>query len=521
MVIDQFGYKSLQRIRPYLKHGLKFLIDQGVVYHNAIMPHGLPTTAPGHTTLLTGARPEHHGIIANTWLSSDMKEVVVDDDMRYPTFLKQNEGKSPKNIMIKGISDSFVEKSTPKNPYYAVSISGKSRSAICTAGALGKAIWFDKDIGAFTSSAYYFDRLPSWLDAFNKKQDLYHHTNDINWQPAFSLLDKAYGAVLTEGYAFTSPGASFINKTFHAKHSIKKQHKNNEKTYAYLELTPYINDHIFDCSFTCIKEYLTQKKPGNILLWVCISSIDKVGHLMGPDSYEVIDSLYHLDNQVGRFMQNVAKIVKKEDTLFVLTADHGVAQIPELAHKKGFLHAKRQQKHELIQEINDSIKQKYGIQDACIEIQAANIYFDQAKIQPKKRFILQAVKKILKAKDYIKNAWTYYELAMLPVQENSIESFFKNQLFAQRSGDIVYQIAPNCLVDDHTMGTSHETPYHDDIHIPLILYQKGAIQDKDISENVFATQLAHTLSVILDVPGPDIGIATEKVLPGIDNELIK
>lgn len=522
MVIDQFGYRSLQRVKPYVTKGLKFLLDHGVVYHKAIMPHGLPTTAPGHTTLQTGTTPSNHGIIANTWRLQNTKEVAVDDDQKYPTFLKNNEGRSPHNIMVKGISDSFVRSSTSQSPKYTFSISGKSRSAICTAGFLGKPIWFDKDIGSFTSSSYYFKKLPAWLEKVNKKQDLYHNSNVISWQPAFSLQDPAYGAVFTKGYAFSAPGASFINTQFHAKEIIKKTHasnpKNKEKAYGYLELTPHINDYIFDCATACIKEHLPPKSKNSMLLWVCISSIDKVGHLMGPDSYEVIDSLYHLDRQIEHFMRKIEKIVKKEDTLFVLTADHGMAEIPEVAHQKGVLHAKRQQKQELIKELNDTIKKQHGIIDACVDIQAANVYFNQQKIQQKKAAVLQTAKKILQTKEFIKNVWTYYELAMLPVQEDSIESFFKNQLFANRSGDIIYQVAPNCLVDDHVKGGSHETPYHDDVHIPLLLYQKGAVEQKQITQNVFATQLAHTLSYLLQVSGPDIGIATEQLLPGLQGD---
>ena len=76
MVIDQFGYRSLQRVKPYVKKGLKFLLDQGIIYHKAIMPHGLPTTAPGHTTLQTGTTPCNHGIVANSWVTKDSKNVA-------------------------------------------------------------------------------------------------------------------------------------------------------------------------------------------------------------------------------------------------------------------------------------------------------------------------------------------------------------------------------------------------------------------------------------------------------------
>ncbi|HTM05792.1 MAG TPA: alkaline phosphatase family protein, partial [Patescibacteria group bacterium] len=499
--------------------GIKLLLDQGIVYHQAIMPHGLPTTGPGHTSLNTGTTPHNHGIVSNKWFSKEGHKIAVADDKAFPTFLHEADGKSPQHIMVNGISDGFARNSTRRSPHYVFSVSGKSRSAVCTASALGKALWFDKDIGMFTSSTYYFEKLPAWVNVVNKKQNAYRYNKHLTWKSIFPLKSNAYTAVAPEGYAFTSEKATLVNKTFQVTQAIKKHNKVSlekatEKKCVYLELTPYMNDYIFDCATACVKEYLLSQKANNMLLWVCISSIDKVGHMMGPDSYEVLDSLYHLDKQIAHFMKKIEKVVKREDTLFVLTADHGMAQIPEQAYKKGFLHARRHKKSELLKELNERIKEKFAITDACIDVQAANVYFDHTKIDAKKVAILQMAKKILREKEYIKNVWTYHELATLPVEKKSIESFFKNQLFANRSGDLIYQIMPNCLIDEYASGASHESPYHDNIHIPLILYQKGSLEKKQITKKVFATQLAGTLSAILEIPGPDI--ATEEILPDID-----
>jgi predicted AlkP superfamily pyrophosphatase or phosphodiesterase len=518
MVIDQLGYKALQKAKPFFKYGLKTLTTKGMVYHQTYMPHGLPTTAPGHTTLNTGTTPQNHGVVANSWIDTTGSKIDVDTDTDHTTLLLNDEGKSPQHIMVNGISDSFARTSTAQRPHYSFSISGKSRSAICTANKLGKAVWFDASLGKFTSSSFYFDTLPAWVNQFNQTTDLYHENNLIKWKSAFPLGHKAYQSVAKDGYLFTSIGSSFVGTTYHANHAIKKRTKKTNsdlnKQYSYLELTPTINKHIFDLSFDCIQQHVSKKKSDSLLLWLCISSLDKVGHLMGPDSYEVLDTLYHLDKQIGEFIKKIDRFFGLKKTILVLTADHGVAPIPELAHKQGLLKAERIKKKKLITELNNVIQQAHGISLACKDIMAANVYFDSQKIKDKRTEVLKTAKAYLQKQPFVHHVWTQYELVILPTTKDSVEDFFKRQVFATRSGDLILQVRPNCLIDEHKAGTSHETPYEDDTHIPLILYQKGNLEQRHITQKVFATQLAPTLGYLLQVPGPDV--ATQEVLPHIE-----
>ncbi len=46
--------------------GFKRLLD-GVVFPSAYQGHADTETCPGHSTILTGFRPEHTGIIGNDW----------------------------------------------------------------------------------------------------------------------------------------------------------------------------------------------------------------------------------------------------------------------------------------------------------------------------------------------------------------------------------------------------------------------------------------------------------------------
>src|SRR5690242_21581844 len=67
IVVDQFAHHYLKKVRPFLRGGLKKLLDNGVEYINAHYPHAMPATAPGQTTLNTGVEPKDHGVVVNYW----------------------------------------------------------------------------------------------------------------------------------------------------------------------------------------------------------------------------------------------------------------------------------------------------------------------------------------------------------------------------------------------------------------------------------------------------------------------
>ena len=64
--IDQFSADLFDEYRPRFTGGLARLAS-GTVYRNGYQGHAATETCPGHSTILTGARPSRTGIIANSW----------------------------------------------------------------------------------------------------------------------------------------------------------------------------------------------------------------------------------------------------------------------------------------------------------------------------------------------------------------------------------------------------------------------------------------------------------------------
>jgi len=502
-VIDQFAYSYIPKLKQKLHGGLGFLLSKGVVYENAYYPHAKPATATGHAALNTGVFPKDHGIVANKWYGQDGKVVYFPDTGYDPaTAVFDNKGttfnfsRSPKRLRVPGISDTFVLNPKSKQKNYVYSLSLKDRSAIATAGRLGKAIWFEGKNGCFTSSKAYFDKLPDWIDEFNKEKAIYD-MKTVKWEPAYALNSSLYKFKDAFNYKF-SESKSMIDK------EVKIFDPGKKYSYKGFALTPYANYILADLAERCIENVLAGQKENRLVLWVSFSTLDKLGHVFGPNAAESIDVIYHIDKIIKKFMKNVQRIIKKGAKLFVVTADHGVCPIPEMLNKRGLKFAVRIDEKKLHQNLNKFIEENCDVKNLIIKLMNNQLYVNKFIFDALKKYkqdeVIVAVKKYLAGIKGIKHVWTYNELKNKTFKSDTIGSFYKNQLYPGRSGDFIIAVDPYCQLSDYPAGTSHSSPYQYNTHVPLIIYQKDEFEDKAIKERVSMLRFSNSLAEILKVP---------------------
>ena len=416
----------------------------------------------------------------------------------------ENKGYSAKLAMVNGISDQFMLANRIEAPHHVMAISLKPRSAVAAASKLGKAFWFDTDSGLFTSSKAYFDELPEWLTKFNTAYPLLHK-KELTWYLAYPNNYAAYQFHNSRTYQFVQNARGLVNRKIQLQKICSYKHPDHCQQL--LLLTPFANQLILDLAEQCIRTTISNTKPDQLLLWVCIGATDKIGHKYGSDSREAIDMLYHLDKQIGMFMKKIQKYVKPSEVLFVLTSDHGSASFPELMHSKGFPNARRIITSKLIVDINSMISQKFeGITNLVTYIKLPSLYINNNMFNEltdtRQQEILTAIKEFLSKQPGIKKVWTTQELNNSWYKTDDIENYFKNQLFPGRSGPIQIQIEPYCFLTDVTAGIEHQTPYEYDTHVPFIMYRPGVYDPQTIVQKGWVLQLANTLAEILGVPKP-------------------
>jgi predicted AlkP superfamily pyrophosphatase or phosphodiesterase len=511
-IVDQFAYHYIPKLKPYFQHGLKELFDKGIVYTNAYHPHAIPETTTGHHALSTGTLPKDHGAILNTWFDQAYQEITYGQDPSpdAAVFFNGSMGKSAALTMVDGFSDQFVLASKPNAQNKAFSLSLKSHPAISTANRLGKAIWLSNS-GNFTSSKKYFNpQLPAWLTEFNNDHNL-AKMKSVSWKTMYPLYDAAYKFNDTRNYDYAGYKFSFVNSP---SLPVNQDPKN---PFEFFVKTPQASATLFSLAKVCVDENFT-KASDRMLVWVCLSNLDLLCHFFGPQSLEVIDLIYHLDQQIEDFMGFAKRRVGEKNCLFVLAADHGIAPIPEILNKQGFNMAKRIMAPALLEALNKHIETIYKIKDVAKRYEPTFFILNKealASVTPEtKKAIIDDIKRFLLKQDGIKRVWTADELKHTTFAFDQYENFYKNQLYNGRSGDIIIMPQPYCLICHYSTGTSHLSPYEYDTHVPLVLYQKGRFTKKTITKKVWVPQLPVTLASILNVSRPSA--STFRILPGLE-----
>lgn len=500
LIVDQLRQDTLELLKPFFTGGLKTLLERGIVYSNAYVPHGMPSTAPGHTALATGTWAKNHGIIANNWYTKNGTGVKCDDDHRAKSavFSPKNTysyGKSAHQLLVDTISDQLLLNKANAQVY---ALSLKSRSAIFPAGATGKAIWFDREAGQFTSSKAYYDKLPTWLTAFNAKYKKIPSQLPF-WNLTFVRNHPAYKLAEHMNYEFAAR-PSLIRTKLGDQHRREKDEK-----YELFLRTPQAHHLILNCAQHLLgQQWLNTNKPP-LLLWLGLTSFDKIGHLYGPRSLEYIDMLFKLDKQLEQFFNWIAARTNSNEVMFVLTADHGGAEIPENLQQQG-ISAYRIHSKKLVEKINTQIQARYKLDCIAKKIRMFSLYLNEQILQQLdtkiKEAVLQDIKEIIRQEPGIKNVYTYQELEQKSFNKNDRDYWYQQQLHPQRTGQIIIQVLPHTYVSPHPKGTGHRTPYNYDTHIPLIFYHPGTTQGSVFEQKVYTPQLAATLAKVFGVPKP-------------------
>jgi len=134
LVIDQFRYDYLERFRPYfVGRGFNLLLG-GANFVDCRYDYATTVTCAGHATLLTGAYPNVHGIIANEWFDnrSYRKVYCAEDSGTTLVGGPVGPGMSPRKLMGSTLGDELRLATGFQSKVVAISL--KDRSSIMPGG---------------------------------------------------------------------------------------------------------------------------------------------------------------------------------------------------------------------------------------------------------------------------------------------------------------------------------------------------------------------------------------------------
>jgi predicted AlkP superfamily pyrophosphatase or phosphodiesterase len=492
IVIDQFRGDYLERYRDQFSDGgFRLFLDRGAYFTDCNYDYANTSTAPGHATLFTGSYTSGHGIVANEWWDPQKKRRVTsveDDTTKLVGGGKTGPGASPHNLMSDTLGDELKLATGGKARVFAVSL--KDRAAVFSAGFSGDAAyWIDPKNGDWITSTYYRPDLPEWVRNFNGRRP--------SERRAEKFLNREWkdrdGTVLGS----TAPR----NAEDGAPAGFD----------AVVGSTPFANDYQLEFA----KELVLYEKlgagPAADLLVISLSANDLLGHQVGPDSPQMRSMALELDRSLAEFFDFLGHQIGMANVWMALSADHGIAPLPDFA-KTVRLPAANLDGKALRAQINSLLSKKYRqsadyVRDLDYPLAWLNEGAFAGVLTGNKEGEAEAdageaMKQVGLAGYFTKSRLARGETPATEIGRRYAHSYSPEGGWYVMGLPIPFNVGT-------TKGTDHATPFSYDTHVPLAFY--GLVFQPGIYRtHAEPVDLAVTLASLLGINAP--AKATGRVL---------
>jgi predicted AlkP superfamily pyrophosphatase or phosphodiesterase len=485
LVVDQMRADYVEWYGKQWKGGLRRLYDKGAWLKNARYPFLGTITCPGHFTISTGTNPRRHGMVMNSWYDRAQRKVIdcTDDattaPVAYPpASAPRTGGESARNLLVPTLADEMAAQ-LPTPPRVAA-FSMKARSAIGLAGhAPAVVLWFDG--GRWSTSTAFAPEPTPWVGRFIAANPAAQGGPWERLLPATAYLNEDDGKGENEGSGWT--------RTF--PHVIESK----SAPFSRWPYSPSSGEYLATLARTALTEMKLGQGPGTDLLAISFSNTDLAGHKFGPRSHEVQDSLARLDATLGSLLQALDRQAPGRYVV-ALTADHGVAPIPEQTPDGGRLILSR-----LKEAASAIIAAELGPGAHVTEAIANDLYLADGV---RDRLVAKAgalgrVLAALRKLPGIADAFDGAELADADKIEGEPKRAAALSYHAGRSGDLVIVPRPNWVVGE--AGTNHGSTNEYDRHVPVLFFGRG-IKPGVYPRAVTPADIAPTIGALLEVKMP-------------------
>ncbi|MCB0630528.1 MAG: alkaline phosphatase family protein [Saprospiraceae bacterium] len=497
--VDQMRASYLDRFSEFYTGGLKRLRDQGLFFDNAHHEHGVTLTAAGHATLSTGRFPMHHGIIANDFFNrktQEMEYAVDDPSVKIVGVDQAAPSHSPNNLKVPAIGD-WMKKDNRQSKVYGVAF--KDRSAILMAGQHpDQAFWFNDIASRFISSSYYGNRYPQWANEIVgrvlMKDEIEH-----GWYK--KLKDDSAYERLAGPDDVIFENVRFLPEFPHTKTRMAGFVRPETREREMLWTTPFGDELTLQFARQLVIHNQLGADEIPDLLAISCSTADAIGHHFGPDSQEIMDYYLRLDDYLEEFFSFLDERVGQDNYLVVLSADHGVVTMPELAAARG-VDAKRitvNKFREIMEQFDRNMQKELGLSSSIIHTAnytGVSLNYEEAKGNGMSEAQLrQKIAEGLKKMYFVEDAFTYEEL-QTPNPNRPYLELYRRSTYPGRGHDIKLRYKENYLVDYAPGGSSHGSPYDYDNHVPVVFYGFG-MPARRVDRRIATVDIAPTLAALM------------------------
>jgi predicted AlkP superfamily pyrophosphatase or phosphodiesterase len=486
--VDQFSADLFAEYRGQFREGFARLLS-GAVFPSGYQSHAATETCPGHSTILTGARPARTGIVANDWTDfsapREDKTVYCAEDESVPGSTSKDYTVSDKHLKVPTLGE-WMKLADPASR--VVSVAGKDRAAVMMGGHKVDELWWWGGKG-FVSYAGRAE--PAMVTRVNASvtERIAEAQEPMALTPFCQARSRAIPvtATMSVGDGRFARAAGDV-RSFRA--------------------SPEFDEAILALGAGLATDMKLGQGPHTDLLIVGASATDYVGHGLGTEGSEMCLQMQALDQALGKLFAMLDKT--GVDYAVALTADHGGHDLPERNRDHAAPMAMRVDPALTAKAIGTEIAAQLKIAGPTLVGGAAgDVYFDP-KLTKAQRIAVQAEAiRRFSAHPQVQAAFTRAQIAATGAPKGPPETWTMLERARQsyepsRSGDLVVALKPRVTpIASPGVGyvATHGSFWDYDRRVPILFWRKG-MTGFEQPLSVETVDIAPTLAALIGVKVP-------------------
>ncbi|TPG13070.1 alkaline phosphatase family protein [Sphingomonas oligophenolica] len=482
--VDQFSADLFAQYRAHFTGGFKRLLT-GVVFPSGYQSHAATETCPGHSTILTGMRPAHTGIVANNWIDQSVsltdKVIYCAEDESVPGSTHDKYTVTDKHLKVPTLGE-MMKAADPR--IRVVSVAGKDRAAVMMGGHKVDELWW-WDGERYTS--YSGRAEPAVLTRANTAiAALVAHPQAPLPLPAYC---QAVDRPIRVGDQTLGTGrfarAAGDLKSFRA--------------------SPAADAATLSIAAGLIQSMRLGTGPQTDIIAIGESATDYIGHAYGTQGSEMCIQLDQLDQALGSFFATLDGWGL--DYEVVLTADHGAHDMTERQQAHAMPMESRAAPALATKAADAAVAKQLGLTAPVLMAAEGDIYIDAKLPAATRTKVSEAARAYYAAQPQVAAAFPRAEIAATPMPSGPPETWTLIQrarasFDPARSGDLLVLLKPRATTIE-TPGPgyveTHGSPWDYDRRVPILFWRKGmAGFEQPLS--VETVDIAPTLAATIGLP---------------------
>lgn len=486
--VDQFSADLFAEYRGQFREGFARLLSGGV-FPSGYQSHAATETCPGHSTILTGARPARTGIIANDWVdfsvTRENKTVYCAEDPAGTPPATGGYVVSDKTLKVPTLGE-WMKLANPASR--VVAVSGKDRSAVMMGGHKTDEIWWFAG-KEFTS---YPGRVaPPMVTRMNA--GIATRLSEAQQPMELPAFCQSRSRAVPIGGGKTVGDGRFARAA---------------GDWRGFRESPEYDESVLALGAALATDMKLGQGAATDLLILGASATDYVGHSRGTRGSEMCLQLLSLDHTLGELFAVLDKT--GVDYAVALTADHGGLDLPERSSESGSAGGARVDAALIASNMSKAIGPKFGLTGQVLYGGSfGDIYVDPRLPKKQRDAVMAEAIRRYAAHPQVQAVYTRAQIEATARPKGPADSWtvleeLHESFDPARSGDFLVVLKPRITpISSTSTGyvATHGSAWDYDRRVPILFWRKGMTPFEQPLA-VETVDIAPTLAAVLRIPVP-------------------